>query len=42
MKCGYIRDTWDCGETMEIEESIPGGKEPTGRDSEKKRQPPKI
>lgn len=21
MKCGYIRDTWDCGETLEVEEA---------------------
>lgn len=42
MKCGYIRDTWDCGETMEIEEKHTGRYGARGQKrQEKKKATPK-
>lgn len=39
MKCGYIRDTWDCGETLEIEEKHTGRYGARGQKREKKKEP---
>lgn len=39
MKCGYIRDTWDCGETLEVEEKHTGRYGARGQKRESKKEP---
>ena len=39
MKCGYIRDTWDCGETLEVEEKHTGRYGARGQKREPKKEP---
>ena len=39
MECGYIRETWDCGETLEIEEKHTGRYGARGQKREKKKEP---
>lgn len=39
MKCGYIRDTWDCGETLEIEEKHTGRYGAAGQKREQRKEP---
>lgn len=39
MRCGYIRDIWDCGETIEIEEKHTGRYGARGQKREKKKEP---
>lgn len=39
MKCGYIRETWECGETLEIEEKHTGRYGARGQKREKKKEP---
>lgn len=39
MKCGYIRETWDCGETLEVEEKHTGRYGARGQKRQKKKDP---
>lgn len=39
MKCGYIRDTWDCGDTREIEEKHTGRYGARGQKRGKRKKP---
>lgn len=39
MKCGYIRDTWDCGDTLEVEEKHTGRYGAAGQKREQRRKP---
>ena len=39
MRCGYIRETWECGETLEIEEKHTGRYGARGQKREKKKEP---
>ena len=39
MKCGYIRDTWDCGDTLEVEEKHTGRYGATGQKREQRKEP---
>lgn len=38
MECGYIRETWDCGETLEVEEKHTGRYGARGQKREKKKK----
>lgn len=38
MKCGYIRQTWDCGNTREVEEKHTGRYGARGQKRQKKRK----
>lgn len=39
MKCGYIRDTWDCGDTLEVEEKHTGRYGAAGQKREQRKEP---
>lgn len=39
MKCGYIRQQWDCGETIEVEEKHTGRYGARGQKREKRKKP---
>lgn len=39
MKCGYIRDTWDCGDTLEVEEKHTGRYGAAGQKREQRKKP---
>ena len=39
MRCGYVRETWECGETLEIEEKHTGRYGARGQKREKKKEP---
>lgn len=39
MRCGYTRETWECGETLEIEEKHTGRYGARGQKREKKKEP---
>ena len=38
MKCGYIRQTWDCGNTREVEEKHTGRYGARGQKRQKRRK----
>lgn len=38
MKCGYIRDTWDCGDTLEVEEKHTGRYGAAGQKREQRKE----